>query len=162
MSAPLRKLPVPGARLRLLIALTVFTLATVIPTSAAGGSNPAANLDQCRNGAFGAEVACAGGAWVNGNAGASNAHYVEGDSITYRMRLTGLSTSGSHTLVIEWDITKSSKHAIDYLTTWDRTAPTVSGVVPDPCSDIAGANCSSPSTFAIPVEIGRASCRERV
>src|SRR6266704_5748101 len=77
----------------------------------------AANLDQCRNGAFGSEVACAGGAWVNGNAGASNAHYVEGDSISYRMRMTGLNTSGSHTLVIEWDITKSSKHAIDYITT---------------------------------------------
>ena len=47
---------------------------------------PSANLDQCRNGSSASPVDCTGGAWVNGNAGASNAHYTEGGSIAYIVR----------------------------------------------------------------------------
>src|SRR5206468_4768785 len=40
----------------------------------------------------------------------------------YRLVLSGLSV-GQHNLVIEWDITQSGKHAIDYLTHYDRLLP---------------------------------------
>src|SRR3972149_9579550 len=49
---------------------------------------PAANLDQCRNGANTSPANCVVGdpnvGWVNGNAGWSNSHYVEGYSTPYR------------------------------------------------------------------------------
>lgn len=81
-------------------------------------TKPSANLDQIRNGSKTSPVSPAN--WVNGNAGASQAHYAEGWSIPYRMLLENLSTSGSHELVIEWDITHSSKNALDYITSYDN------------------------------------------
>src|SRR5262249_46224593 len=81
--------------------------------------------------------------WVNGNLGDSKSTYFEGDSIPYRMTFDGL-TSGSHTVTIAWDTTQSGKHAIDYLTTWNRTVATA-----DPCDGISGCG-GTPSTFAIP------------
>ncbi len=105
----------------------------------------AANLDQCRNGTFAIPVQCTGAAWHNGNANADTAHWREGDSIPYRMRFSGMPTTGDHTVTIEWDTTKNGKHALDYLTSFDRTEATG-----DPCSGVAG--CGSPSTFPIPVD----------
>ncbi len=84
--------------------------------------------------------------WVNGNLGASKSTYFEGDSIPYRLTFSGL-TLDSHTVTIEWDTTKSSKHAIDYLTDFDRSV----GTLADPCVGVAG--CSGPtSIFAIPAD----------
>src|SRR5207302_1372012 len=64
-------------------------------------ANTAANLDQCANGALATapnpqtNTNCAtSGDWVNGNLGSSKAHYLEGDSVPYRLRLTGL-TAGT-------------------------------------------------------------------
>src|SRR6266542_3106462 len=75
--------------------------------------NPSANLDQWANKPT--------GSWVNGNLGASKAQYFEGDSIPYRLRFGSLSTgvSNPHAVTIEWDTTKASKHALDYLTTYN-------------------------------------------
>jgi hypothetical protein len=112
------------------------------PQMAAAAGNPAADLDQCRNGQFSAPVVCTGAAWANGNAGASNSHYREGDSIAYRMRFDNLSL-GAHSVTIQWDTTKGGTHALDYLTTYNRTEPAA-----DPCSGVAG--CGSATTFAIP------------
>ena len=80
------------------------------------------NLDQVRNGTAAAPVDPPD--WVNGNAGASNAHYREGQSIPYRLYLTGLSV-GAHTVFVEWDTRHSSVNAIDYITYYDRIAETV-------------------------------------
>ena len=85
----------------------------------------AANLDQARNGGKspnGLIVPNNPIDWVNGNAGASNSHYVEGFSIPYRMVVTGL-TSGSHYIDIEWDIKHSGANAIDFITTYNRLEP---------------------------------------
>jgi hypothetical protein len=108
-------------------------------------ANPAANLDQCANGPFSAPVQCTGSAWVNGNLNGNQAHYREGDSVPYRMRLTGLATGNTiiHTLTIGWDTLASGKHAIDYLTSYDRTETDA-----DPCSGVSG--CGNPSDFPIP------------
>lgn len=78
------------------------------------------NLDQIRNGSAASPVSPAN--WVNGNAGASNAHYVEGYSIAYRAVFTGLSL-GPHSFRFNYDITKSDKHAIDFVTNFNRLTP---------------------------------------
>jgi hypothetical protein len=129
---------------------TAFVATQAIPFMAMGvasaAGNPSADLDQCRNGTLASPSQCLdlGGStgWVNGNAGSSNAHWREGDSIAYRMRFDNLSLA-SHSVTIQWDTTKGGKHALDYLTTYNRTETTA-----NPCSGVAG--CGSPTTFAIP------------
>jgi uncharacterized repeat protein (TIGR01451 family) len=87
---------------------------------------PAANLDQCRNGASASPANCVvdtNVGWVNGNAGASNSHYVEGYSIPYRATLTDIPTGAPITLTLGYDIKHSDTHALDYLTHFDRLEP---------------------------------------
>lgn len=105
-----------------------------------------ADLDQCGNGTLSSPdpTPCQSNTeWENGNLGASKSHYYEGDTVPYRMKMSGLSLA-SHTLAIEWDTTKSDKHAIDYVTSFDNT------VAADPCAGVSG--CSSSTTFAIPAD----------
>jgi hypothetical protein len=85
-----------------------------------GGTQPAGNLDQVRNGTAASPTNPVD--WVNGNAGSSNAHYKEGQSIPYRLTLTNLPL-GTNSVKVEWDILHSSKNAIDYITTVGRTPP---------------------------------------
>src|SRR6266542_2576921 len=120
-----------------MLQLTATGRSSGLSTQAAFG-NPSANLDQWANKPT--------GSWVNGNLGASKAQYFEGDSIPYRLRFGSLSTgvSNPHAVTIEWDTTKASKHALDYLTTYNRS---VSLDPPDPC---AGVSPCSDSVFAIP------------
>jgi DNA/RNA endonuclease YhcR with UshA esterase domain len=112
--------------------------------------NPSADLDQCANDPLpspstnGCSTTAA--EWVNGNLGASKSSYFEGDSIPYRLKFDNLSLT-SHTVVIEWDTTKSSKHAIDYLTTFNRTVATA-----NPCLGVSGCNAGTFSTFGIPAD----------
>ncbi len=103
---------------------------------------PKADLDQVRNGTFAAPIDPPD--WVNGNAGASNAHYFEGQSIPYRMRLTNIALT-THVLEIEWDIKHSGAHAIDYITHYDRISEDV-----QPCRGISGCNGAVFNTFPIP------------
>ncbi|MDQ4123194.1 MAG: carboxypeptidase-like regulatory domain-containing protein [Acidobacteriota bacterium] len=119
--------------------------------------NEAANLDQCRNGGVGQPpVPCndsgdgvAG--YVNGNAGAQNAHYREGDSIPYRIRFSGLrENSTGNKIVIEYDTTELGKHAIDYLTSYDRTETVAMGN--NPCSGVSGCDPSVFHQKTIPVD----------
>jgi len=89
---------------------------------------PAANLDQCRNGEATTPNNCLdlGGSvgWVNGNAGPENSHYTEGLSIPYRVRMTELPTGGTPvTIEIGYDIKHSDKHALDFLTHYQRLNP---------------------------------------
>jgi hypothetical protein len=60
---------------------------------------------------------------VNGNAGASNAHYVESHSISYRSLLTGCTVNRAYQYVIEYDTKHSDRMAIDYLTHFQRLLP---------------------------------------
>jgi hypothetical protein len=109
-------------------------------TPAAPMPPPKADLDQIRNGTVEAPINPAD--WVNGNAGASNSHYIEGQSIPYRMRLSNISI-GPHTIDVEWDIKHSSTNAIDYITTVVRTPPQNVVEVINPCRDV------SPCTDAV-------------
>lgn len=103
---------------------------------------PKADLDQIRNGTEDAVIDPPN--WVNGNAGASNAHYQEGQSIAYRIRLTNIAT-GAHTVDIEWDIKHSGANAIDYITHYDRINEDV-----QPCLGVTGCNEASFTEFPIP------------
>jgi hypothetical protein len=116
-------------------------------------ANQSADLDQCANDPFpspssnGCNASANPSPWVNGNLGESKAVYFEGDSIAYRMRFGDL-TAGAHTVTIEWDTTKSGKHAIDYLTTFNRTV-----LDANPCLDVSGCTYpGTPSTFPIPAD----------
>lgn len=108
--------------------------------------NPSADLDQCANfdNAGPSASDCDPTNWVNGNLGSSKARYYEGDSVPYRMRFDNL-TIGSHTVIVEWDTTKSDKHALDYITSYDRTVTTA-----NPCAGVSG--CGASTTFPIPVD----------
>jgi hypothetical protein len=119
---------------------------------------PAANLDQIRNGP--ADTPWDPAEWVNGNAGSQNSHYVEGGSIRYRCRMTNLPTDGTViTLTLGYDIKHGDRHAIDYLTHYDNIknypwphmdvfghpAETV-----DPLADVTGVS-GTISTYQIPI-----------
>jgi len=112
-------------------------------------ANPAADLDQCANGGVGAvPVQCAGTGWQNGNLNSNQAHYLEGQSVPYRMKFSDLNTGINHSVTIEFDSTQSSKHAIDYLTSFDRTETNA-----NPCSGVANCNLAGPfTTMPIPVD----------
>ena len=113
--------------------------------------NAAANLDQCANGGVGdPHEPCTMTNWVNGNLGASKAHYNEGDSVPYRLRFSNLDTAVSHTVTFSWDTTKSGKHAIDYVTSFDRTETLALGN--NPCSGVSGCDLGVFDTEGIPVD----------
>jgi hypothetical protein len=133
------------ASFSLCAAATTLAIALASRNVTAAG-NPSANLDQCANGAIMTPVPCAGTGWQNGNTNANNSHWYEGDSIAYRMKFSSLAPGSTHTVTIEWDTTKSGDHALDYLTSYNRSEK----VGNDPCSDVVG--CGSPTTFAIPAD----------
>ena len=117
-----------------------------------GGSsflpNPSADIDQCANDPSPSSPTdgcnSLASQWVNGNLGSSKSIYREGDSIPYRLKFGNLSLS-SHTVTIEWDTTKSSKHALDYITTFNASVANA-----NPCLGVA--NCSAFTTFPIPAD----------
>jgi len=142
------------------IAAIVLSLLSVPIFSLQVNAAPeSANIDQCRNGSAGSPADCAGGAWVNGNVGMSNAHYVEGYSIPYRVILENLVPGDSYTLQIAWDILRSGKNAIDYITHFQRLNDPLHSAIfghgpelVDPTDTVSGISLgSSPDdTFPIP------------
>jgi len=135
---------------RIMDVLVIFTMIFASPMSVLA-ANPSANLDQCANDPAPSSHldGCNSNAnqWVNGNLGASKAVYQEGDSIPYRITFTNLSTSGTHVVTIEWDTTKQSKHALDYIDTYTQTVGNANA-----CLGITGCGSGSfaATTFAIP------------
>jgi Prealbumin-like fold domain len=132
----------PRRRWTLLVPLTLVLGFGLMYIAGATGapSNPAASLEQCRNGSADSPRDCNTGSpnpdasgstgWANGNAGPENAHFMEGYSIPYRAILTNLPTDGTViTLVMEYDLTASSLNggtsvkALDFLTDYDRLQP---------------------------------------
>jgi hypothetical protein len=111
-----------------------------------------ADLDQYRNGKATAPITT-GSNWVNGNAGASNSHYIEGYSIAYRCVMSGLPTSTNITITFGYDVKHSDHFAIDYLTQYHRLDPhTPFGHAAEPINPAAGTGLNPAvfGTFAIP------------
>ena len=124
--------------------LALVVVAAALPAPA--GAVESADLDQCGNGTFETPLICEGARWINGNVNASSAHFWEGDSISYRIKFSGLVVSSSNEVAIEWDTTKAGKHAVDYLTSFDRTDQALT------CSGVAGCQQAIFSTFPIPAD----------
>jgi hypothetical protein len=151
-----------------MLVLSLTLIGATFVSAAKPTNSVAVDLDQCRNGALGDPqadveqcVTTGSGStgWVNGNAGASNAHFAEGESISYRARLSGLPVSGQNTaqvvLIMGYDVIHNGHDAIDYLTDKNRwQAPeTDVATTPDiPCSGIspAPAGCAEPPVGGTP------------
>jgi uncharacterized repeat protein (TIGR01451 family) len=129
------------------LAATLFVLAIAMAAPMlARAANPAANIDQCRNGTIDAPVQCINSAWENGNLGPENSHYREGDSVPFRAVMTNLDTSITHTLVIQYDTLQSGKHAYDYLTSYNASETNA-----NPTADVSGTTAGN--CFPIPVDL---------
>jgi len=150
------------------LALANVATALGLTESAASGapSTSGATISQCRNGPLSAPNACSGvgvppnEGWVNGNAGHSDSHWAEGEFISYRVIIGGIS-AGSHTIVFHYSPVQSGKHAIDYLGSYDATETTSStatyvGSPPveihannnNPCSDLVALGEMTPAECA--------------
>lgn len=107
-------------------------------------SKPSVSLEQCSNLTTTCDTTHSAN-WQTGNLGTSNSDYAEGDSVPYRSIASNLTVGKTYKLQLEWDTTQSGKHALDYLTTYNRTESTA-----NPC---AGVTCSGgTSTLAIPID----------
>jgi hypothetical protein len=86
------------------------------------------DLQQCRNGSFDDINDCeelgGGTGWVSGNAGSSNAHFHEGESIPYRLIMTDLPVGDPVTITLGYDVKHSGAFAIDFMTYYDRLPDT--------------------------------------
>jgi hypothetical protein len=139
----------------------LFSIGNVV-LAAPPANDITVNLDQCRNGGLvtsGTQTVtdCTGSGsgssgWVNGNAGASNAHYAEGESISYRARLANLKNNDQVTLILGYDVIHNGHDALDFLTDknrWQQPEVAVGTHLDNPCSGVSG--CSgSPQNLAIP------------
>ncbi|HEX7166661.1 MAG TPA: hypothetical protein VF230_06750, partial [Acidimicrobiales bacterium] len=132
----------PGVSILAGVLLLMGALGVVATAEAAPGDNPAANLDQCANGKPAAPVPCTGAAWQNGNLNSNNSHYAEGESVPFRLLVTGVTPGVQTSVVIEYDNTDSHKHAYDYLTSFDFTESDA-----NPCTGVTP--CVGPTTTAI-------------
>src|SRR3954452_8230555 len=112
--------------------------------------NISINMDQCQNGTNGSDPCNDTDPtdWARGDLVSSKARYNEGDSIPQRMIIGGINGQTSGSVAIEYDTTKSNKHAFDYLTTWNRTV-----AASDPCAESGTNHCSgSPVLAPIPTD----------
>jgi len=133
--------------------IVAFALSTTIVSAAIAG--PSASIEQVRNGPASATTTPTP-AWVTGNAGASNSHYLESHSISYRTVMDQLPTDGTVVeLIIGYNAKRSGSYAIDYLTQFQRVLPHVlfahrDPEVFDPLSGVAGVG-STITTAPIPL-----------
>src|SRR3990170_369141 len=102
--------------------------------------NGSGNLDQAKNGPEDSPLDPP--EWANQNLNAQHAHYLEGDSVPYRLLFGDLS-AGAHSVTIEWDTTQGGKHSTDYLTSFDETEETA-----NPCFGVG--SCGAPDIESIP------------
>lgn len=123
-----------------------------IPSSVSGQS---ANIDQGANEKVTSPVSPV--SWINGNLNSQQAHFLEGYSIPYRAILGDLEVGKTYTLVIGFDQRDGSKHALDYITHFQRleshTPFSHPAEMVDPLLDITGFPASYFTTtdvFTIP------------
>lgn len=95
--------------------------------------------------------------WVNGALNFQKSHYAEERSVPYRFVLENMPANTLHSLTFEYETTKKqaqiSKHATDYLTTYNASENVASeGVDPNPCDGVTGCVFGSSTTFTIPID----------
>ena len=139
--------------------LLTATLLASFAVSVFGHYPPYADLWQGKNGSVNSPFGSV--TWTAGNGGSTNAHYLEGHSIPYRIVITELDP-GAHNLRIRWDVRQAGKHAIDYITHYDRLHPHDNFVdhngaeTVSPLAGVSGSFGAS-NTFPIPTPASAAS-----
>jgi LPXTG-motif cell wall-anchored protein len=133
--------------------LLTFTVVVAVPglTAPADAGTASVNLDQCANGSTASRATpCT---WQNGNLNTSNAHLIEGYSVPYRAIMEDLPTGTPVTIILGYDIKASGKHALDYVTSYERYNPHLGFGHPaetvDPTSGVTGLSATE-ATFPIP------------
>lgn len=130
-------------------AVASLVLAFIVPTLATNNAQaqtkPTVALDQCANLTVTCDSDANAAQWQNGNLNQSNSEYAEGDTVPYRAIFDGLTVGETYMTTIEWESTKTIHHAIDYLTSFNRTELTAM-----PC---AGITCGGTNnSLAIPLD----------
>lgn len=145
MHSPLTIRSIRSSAVVMIFAVACVLLGFAMITSPARGvAKASVDIEQCSNSPSTCDATHASN-WQKGNLGSSNSLYLEGQSVPYRSVITGMTIGQTYAVRIGWDSTVSGRHAIDYLTDFDRTE---SGA--DPC---ATALCSgSPATLGIPLD----------
>ena len=92
-----------------------------VPRGASAATRPGVSLEQCANKDLTCDSDDNAKQWQTGNLNHSNSTFAEGDSVPYRSGFIHLTAGQTYLVSIEWDTTKSGKHAIDYLTSFDAT-----------------------------------------
>ena len=111
-------------RIKNIALLLWLAIAAISPQNVRAGQ-PAANLNQARNGTD--SLPSNPMTWVNGNIGPNQGHYKESMSTPFQCVMTDLPVGVQVTIVIGYDIRNSSKNAYDYLTHYNRVQPHVFG-----------------------------------
>lgn len=97
--------------------------------------------------------------FARGNVNGSKAHYVEGNSVPYRIEFTTLVANNQYRALISFDVKKQSKYALDYISGFQNlkysTTDPAEQIDPLKGTGLAGVAGVSSSTYPIP-EIGRA------
>src|SRR5574341_246391 len=91
--------------------LCILTIVLLLTASWTQFGFAGANLDQGSNGTAAAPISPID--WINGNAGASKAHLIEGYSQAYRLDVTGLSAGQTYKVRLAYDIKQGGKHAFE-------------------------------------------------
>ena len=87
--------------------------------------------------------------------GLNSGPFLQGDSVPYRALFNSTVVGQSYTVTIKYDITKAGEHAIDYLTTFNRTLTNADACTAPPGPNGPGgtaAICADVHTFAIPID----------
>jgi hypothetical protein len=124
----------------------LFLMALMVPAQKTeAGASP--TLSSCRNESAANPAQCIDGAWVTGAVNATHSHYAETQFLPSRLTLTGTSNI-TYTFGLGYDMI-DSKHAVDYLASFDLTETTA-----NPCHDVvAGCSPSAPDDrLTIPVD----------
>ena len=92
--------------------------------------------------------------FARGNVNGSKAHYVEGNSIPYRIEFTTLAANTQYRVLISFDVKKQTKHAMDYISGFQnlKYSPTDPAEQIDPLkgTGLEGLGSIVANTFAIP------------
>ena len=121
--------------------LSGFLFSSVAPAGASEATNQY-SLNQCANGPIAAPASCSDANYQNGDLNKSNSHWAEGEFVPFQLLLTGI-TAGDHTVAIQYEVVNGTKHAYDYLGSFDATESTGG-------PGLAHANGNNPCSTLIP------------
>ncbi|XZF16585.1 T9SS type A sorting domain-containing protein [Chitinophagaceae bacterium MMS25-I14] len=127
---------------RLYSALTRLLLVALTTGFCNFSNGQSSNMDQGANGQLSSPATVT---WQNGNLNANNSHYIEGQSVPYRLIMSGLPVGTPVTVTMNFDITHGGKYAIDFITGYNWLQPHnfSNHTTPEAIDPLAGTGVSS-------------------